>query len=146
MLVKPGITKTNPYDVHMARNPRADRGKRPKQGAHLLNLRESAGLTQTQLAGFVGVPQGTIALWEWNETPPRSSALPKLAKALGVSIADLLVVNLINKKPPIAKKPGPVSDVQKAFEDVRSLPRHQQKKILETVSALVEQYKRKVAS
>lgn len=141
--MKPGLAKFDSYDVPMARSPGPDRGKRPKQGAHLLALREAAGLTQTQLAEFVGVPQGTIALWEWNDTPPRSSALPALAKALGVDIPDLLVVDAPARKPPIAKKPGPTSDVQKAFEDVRGLPRHQQKKILETVTALVEQYRRK---
>ena len=66
-----------------------------------------------------------------------------MAKALGVQIPDLLVVSSPAKKAPIAKKPGPVSEIQKAFEQVRTLPRHQQKKILETVTALVEQYKRK---
>ena len=142
-MLRPGLAKFDPYDEPMARSPRPDRGKRPKQGAHLLALRETAGLTQTQLAEFVGVPQGTIAMWEWNDTPPRSTALPALAKALGVEIPDLLVVGSPAKKAPIAKKPGPVSEVQKVFEEVRALPRHQQKKILETVTALVEQYKRR---
>lgn len=141
--MKPGLAKSIPYDEPMARSPSPDRGKRPKQGAHLLALREAAGLTQTQLAEFVGVPQGTIAMWEWNETPPRSNALPALAKALGVAIPELLVMSSPTRKAPIAKSPGPVSEIQKAFEEVRALPRHQQKKILETVTALVEQYKRK---
>lgn len=139
------LRKTTPYNDPMARNPRDDRGTRPKQGAHLLALREAAGLTQTQLAEFVGVPQGTIAFWEWSETPPRSSALPLLAEALRVEVNDLLVSHHAPRKPPIAKKPGPVSDVQKVFEEVRDLPRHQQKKIVETVQALVDQYKRKAS-
>jgi transcriptional regulator with XRE-family HTH domain len=110
-----------------------------------LALREAAGITQTQLAEFVGVPQGTIAFWEWSETPPRSSALPLLAKALGVGVDDLLVTQRPSKKAPIANKPGPVSDVQKVFEEVRRLPRHQQRKILETVQAIVDQYRRKAS-
>jgi hypothetical protein len=43
----------------------------------------------------------------------------------------------------IANRPGPVGEVQRVFEEVRQLPRKQQRKILETVVALVEQYKRK---
>ena len=129
----------------MARNSKDVRGPRPKQGQHLLNLRRAVGLTQTQLAEFLSVPQGTIAFWEWSDSPPRSNILPNLAKALRVNVEDLLVSNSSHKQPPLAKKPGPLSDVQKAFEDVRSLPRHQQRKILETIQALVAQYKRKAS-
>jgi hypothetical protein len=35
--------------------------------------------------------------------------------------------------------------VQRAFEAVRSLPRKQQRRIVETVHALVEQFKRKAS-
>jgi len=34
-------------------------------------------------------------------------------------------------------------EVQRVFENVRKLPHSQQKKIVETVDALVEQYRRK---
>lgn len=143
--MKPALAKIGPYDVPMARNARSDRGPRPKQGAHLLTLREQAGLTQVQLAEFVGVPQGTIAFWEWSETPPRSNVLPLLAKAFRVDVADILITTRPTKKAPTARKPGPVSEMEKAFEKVRQLPRHQQRKILETVTALVDQYKRKAS-
>jgi hypothetical protein len=35
--------------------------------------------------------------------------------------------------------------VQRTFDEVRKLPRKQQRKIIETVQALVEQYKRKAS-
>jgi hypothetical protein len=63
-----------------------------------------------------------------------------MAKVLGVRVEDLIV-----EDPPktIANRPGPVGEVQRVFEEVRRLPRKQQRKILEMVTAVVEQYKRK---
>ena len=108
----------------------------------MLALRKAAGLTQVELAAFLGVPQGTIALWEWSDKLPRSDILPKMAKALGVRIEQLLAQNYAK---PLAKNPGPIGEVQRTFEEVRRLPRKQQRKVLETVTALVEQYKRRAS-
>lgn len=102
----------------------------------------AAGITQTQLAKFLGVPQGNISFWEWCEKPPRGDVLPKMAKALGVSVDDLLVETGSNG---LANRPGPVGEVQRAFEEVRRLPRKQQRKVVEMVTALVEQYRRKAS-
>jgi hypothetical protein len=40
---------------------------------------------------------------------------------------------------------GPVGEVQKVFEEVKKLPRRQQRKVVEIVSALVAQYRRKAS-
>lgn len=111
---------------------------RPRQGAHFLSLRKRAGLTQVELAEAAGVPQTTIALWERSDLPPRSEVLPKLAKILGVRVADLLVDT---EATALGHRPGPVGEVQRAFEEVRKLPRTQQRKVLETVFALIDRYK-----
>jgi transcriptional regulator with XRE-family HTH domain len=132
--------ETRPYTAPMPRTPKRPRGPRPRQGAHLLALRKAAGLTQTELADFLGVPQPNIAFWEWSDKPPRSDVLPKMAKAFGVRVDEIIVE--VQAKP-LGKHPGPVGEVQRAFEEVRRLPRRQQLKIVETVHALVEQYKRK---
>lgn len=123
----------------MPRRPNPSRGPRPKQGAHLLALRKAAGLTQTELADFLGVPQANIAFWEWSDKPPRSDLLPKMAKALGVRVEQLIIGAGSSA---LAARPGPVGEVQRAFEEVRRLPRRQQRKVIEMVFALVEQYKR----
>jgi transcriptional regulator with XRE-family HTH domain len=125
----------------MARPPKAKRGQRPKQGAHLLSLRQKAGLTQIELAKTIGVDQTTITLWEWSDSPPRSKDLPTLAHALGVRVEELIY----RKDAPPSKQAQPVGEMQRLFEAVKKLPRRQQKKILETVEALVEQYNRKSA-
>jgi transcriptional regulator with XRE-family HTH domain len=130
------------YTVAVPRKPKSTRGPRPRQGAHLLALRKAAGLTQIELAQFLGVPQGTIALWEWSDKPPRSDTLPKMAKALDVRIEQLLVQHAAVA---LTKPPGPIGEVQRTFEEVRRLPRKQQRKIIEMVSAIVEQYKRKAS-
>ena len=129
------------YTAPMPRSPKRSRGPRPQQGAHLLALRQAVALTQTELAQALGVPQPNIAFWEWSDKPPRSDVLPQMAKALGVHVEELLA----SSDKTIAKHSGPVGEVQRAFELVRKLPRSQQRRIIETVQALVDQFKRKAS-
>lgn len=110
---------------------------RPKLGAHLASLRVKAGLSQEELAQRIGVHQQTIAFWEQSEKPPRSEVLLDLAKALGVSVEALLTENLNSTK----RKGGPEGKMRKLFQETSSLPRRQQEKIAEFVSAFINQYK-----
>jgi transcriptional regulator with XRE-family HTH domain len=113
---------------------------RPAQGTRLVALRQAAGFSQAELAELVEEPQANIASWERNAKPPRSDALPKLARALGVRVEDLLGETEV----PVTHRAGPVGQVQKIFEEVRKLPRRQQQqKVIDVVSAMLEQYKRK---
>ncbi len=104
-------------------------------------MRKASGLTQIELAKALDVPQANIAFWEWSDKPPRSDLLQKLAKAFGVKLEELL----LSSERPIAKRKGPIGEVQRTFEAVTKLPRKQQRKVLEMVQALVEQYKRKAS-
>lgn len=106
---------------------------RPAQGALLADLRAAAGLSQAELARLVGVSSANIGFWELSDKPPRSEVLPKLAAVLGVSVEDLIA----GRKP--ARRGGPVGKVRKLFEDVSKLPRKQQEKVVEFVSAFVAQ-------
>jgi transcriptional regulator with XRE-family HTH domain len=54
-------------------------------GSRLRELREKAGLTQTQLADVAGVRRGAIARWERGDREPGWSNILALANALGVS-------------------------------------------------------------
>ncbi len=119
--------------------PRKLSKPRPKQGARLVALRKKAGLSQTELADAVGVPQTTIAHWEQSSTPPRSEVLPKLAKALGVEIDAILGGN----DGTLARSTGPIGRVQTVFDEVRRLPRRQQERVLDMVIGYIEQLKRK---
>jgi transcriptional regulator with XRE-family HTH domain len=112
---------------------------RPRQGTRLLELRTAAGFTQIELARLVGEPQPNIAYWEQSEKPPRSDVLPKLAKALSVRVEDLLDVD--GAVP--TRRGGPVGRLQLVFEEVARLPRSERQKVIEFVSAFVDQHKRK---
>ncbi len=135
------IPQTTSYSAPVARQPKPSKGPRPQQGARLLALRKAAGLTQIELAKALDVPQANIAFWEWSDKPPRSDLLPKMAKAFGVRLEDLLLAS----DRTVAKRKGPIGEVQRTFEAVTKLPRKQQRKVLEMVQALVEQYKRKAS-
>src|SRR5882724_5801718 len=131
-----GLAEICPYNSWMAR---PSSKPRPKQGARLAALRKAAGLSQTELAKAIYVSQQTVAYWETSSVPPRSDVLPSMAKALGVRVDEILADGPINA----VRQPGPIGEVQRTFDEVRKLPRKQQLKIVETVQALVEQYKRK---
>jgi len=56
----------------------------------LARLRRTAGLTQQQLADKTGISRRMIAHYETQATAPPAQALPLLAKALGVSVDEIL--------------------------------------------------------
>jgi transcriptional regulator with XRE-family HTH domain len=63
----------------------------PKQFAmRLKRLREQQGLTQEALAKKAGISRAYLARLEMGRHDPHLSRLRKLAKALGVSAAELL--------------------------------------------------------
>lgn len=130
------LPQSDAYNRAVAR-PRTK--PRARQGKHLAELRKAAGLSQTELAEALGVPQSNIAFWEQSEKPPRSDLLHKLADALAVTVAELLNVNgeMSITKRTTSRPPG---KVRKVFEEVSKLPRRQQEHIVRVVSALVMQY------
>lgn len=52
-------------------------------------LRESANLTQVQLADKLGVLPTTVSNWETGVALPKTTILPQLAETLGCSIDEL---------------------------------------------------------
>jgi len=103
-----------------------------------MTLRVNAGLSQEELAIRIGVPQQTIAFWERSGKTPRSEVLPGLAEALGVSIETVLGEEGTEA---VKKKGGPEGKLRRVFEEAASLPRRQQEKIMEFISAYINQYK-----
>lgn len=122
--------------------PRRSTKTRPQQGIRLAELRQAAGLSQYELARYVGVPQANIAFWERSEKPPRSEVLPKMAEALGVTVEDLLNVDAGKTTARKATKSNgrPAGKVREVFDRVSKLPRRQQEHIVNWVSAYVSQY------
>ena len=59
-------------------------------GTVIMQLREEKKLTQTELAERIGVSGKTVSKWETGKGLPDISLLQPLAKALGVSLTELL--------------------------------------------------------
>ena len=104
----------------------------------MLALRSAAGLTQIQLAQAPGVPHSYIAFWEWSVKPPRADLLQQLSKTLGCATHDTLGEAGGDAA---ARRPGPVSKLQRVFEQARSLPRRDQELVAKFIATLVEQRK-----
>ena len=56
----------------------------------LRQIRERQGISQRGLAGVAGITQVALFRLESGETDPRLSTLRKLAKALNVTVAELI--------------------------------------------------------
>ena len=116
-------------------NPRVDFGRgKPAMAQQLLDpLRKQAGLSQAALAEAVGVPQRTISFYERDAGAIPSTLVPKFAKALGVSMEEVLGIDNGAQR----SKRGPKSQLERQLEIVGTLPRHQQQKILDVVEAMI---------
>jgi len=100
-------------------------------GSHLRALREASGLSLRELARQVGEQPTNLSYWERTGSLPRADLIIPIAKALGVSVEELLGQD----KPKRAAAPG--GKVRHVFEQVQKLPRRQQDRIVEVVEALV---------
>ena len=58
-------------------------------GNKIYTLRKAKGLTQEQLANLVGVSNKAVSKWETDEANPDIGLMPKIAKALDVTIGEL---------------------------------------------------------
>ena len=59
-------------------------------GNRLLSMRNKCGMTQRQVASYVGVTDKAVSKWEIGASKPTTNALRRLAELYGVSIDDML--------------------------------------------------------
>ena len=100
--------------------------------SRLRTLREAVGLSQRELARQIDERQSNVSFWERTGALPRSDKLAAIAKALGVTVEELLGED----KP--RRTAGPGGKVRSVFEQVQKLPRRRQDKIVEVVEALLK--------
>ena len=67
-------------------------------GATIKQLRENRSLTQSELAGKLGVSSKTVSKWETAKGLPDISLLQPLAMALGISVIELMNGEQITNK------------------------------------------------
>jgi transcriptional regulator with XRE-family HTH domain len=104
-------------------------------GERLASARESAGLTQLQLAQRLGTSQRVITYWERETVALRADQLSTLADALGVS-ADFL----IGRETPKPRGSGPTGRMRQLFDAASKLPRHEQQHVVSLLRAFVRQH------
>ena len=61
-----------------------------KFGENIIRLRKDKGVTQEQMADFLGVTKASVSKWETKQSMPDISLLPIIASYFDVSIDDLL--------------------------------------------------------
>ena len=102
--------------------------------SNLRRLREAAGLSVRELARQIGESNTNVSYWERSGQIPRSDVLAPMAKALGVTVEELL------GQPRPKRNGAPGGRLGQVFQEVGRLPRRQQDKIIEVVQALVAQH------
>lgn len=104
-----------------------------KLGQRIADLRREQASTQAQLAERLHVSQQTITAFEHGRRRVPVSLLPELARALDVSIEDLIV----GKNGKTAAKRGPASKIERQLEQIRRLPRTKQQFVIEMLDAVL---------
>jgi transcriptional regulator with XRE-family HTH domain len=97
-------------------------------------LREAAGLSVRELARQIGEQHTNVLYWESSGNLPRSNVLLPMAKALGVTVEELLG----EPRPKRVVSPG--GRARQLFEAVSKMPRRQQEKILDILEPFVQQH------
>ena len=105
-------------------------------GQRLARLRKQEGYTQVELAEKTGLQQSLLSAYERGRLRLSAEVAALLIKALGISADDLFAVNGSRKT-----RRGPTGKLQRLFEKASKLPRRQQEKVIEFVSAFVDKQK-----
>lgn len=107
-------------------------------GARIAQLRKDSQITQVQLAQTLGVSQPTVNAYELGQRRAPVSALPLLARTLGVSLEDL-----IGQAPSDAsRKRGPAPKLMQHVERISALPKQRQRAVMDVIEAMLAQQAR----
>jgi transcriptional regulator with XRE-family HTH domain len=104
-----------------------------KLGERITAFRKELGLTQAQLGERLGQAQVRILSFEKGRRRMPVSLLPGLAKALGVSLEELMGVQVG------PSKPGPSSKLQQQLERLAKLPRREQRVVSQMIDGVLQQ-------
>lgn len=103
-------------------------------GLRVAELRKQQGITQVQLAEALGVSQQTMQGYEVGRRRIPVSALPTLARALGVSLEELMGEPVTK-----ASRRGPAPKLAQHMERISKLPRTQQQFVMRMLDTVLAQ-------
>lgn len=104
---------------------------KPKSDTHLTQLRNNAELTVRELARQVGTNHTTVMYWERVGKVGKTEFLLPMAKALGVTVEEILGEPRPRKTITAGGKMGQL------FEEASKLPRSQQDKVIAVLEPFV---------
>lgn len=104
-------------------------------GERIRELRKARGMTQSELAGRLGVTQALIASYESARRSVPLRKLCLLAEALGVSIEDCIG----RAAPRRRRKPGPPSQIERKLMELEKLPRNEQQFVIRMLDSALAQ-------
>lgn len=105
-------------------------------GARIAELRKGADMTQQQLADLLGISQQQVASYEVGRRRVPVSALPSIARALVVSIEEL-----IGEEPKPGRR-GPTPKLLQQLERITQLPKPQQRVLMQMIDGVLAQASR----
>ncbi|MEZ5616175.1 MAG: helix-turn-helix domain-containing protein [Rhodocyclaceae bacterium] len=103
-------------------------------GSRIAQQRKESHITQVQLAETLGVSQPTMNAYELGQRRVPVSALPILAKALGVGLEELL-----GESSAATRKRGPAPKLQQQVERLARLPKAQQRVVMQMIEGVLAQ-------
>ena len=113
----------------------ADRAFYEQLGQRIAEHRKARGITQVELAKTLGIAQQTLAHYEGGTVRIAVATLTIVAKALDVTIEDLLG----SPSAKAAGKRGPAPKLQRQLEQVSQLPKAKQRLITEVLDSMLAQ-------
>lgn len=112
----------------------------PPFGQRLAEARREKGLTQTELGNLLGMSRERVDYYERRAKNPALEVVQACAKALGVPISNLVGDG---DPQPQKKKTGPVSQLERKFQEVKRLPKKKQEFILQFLDNMLESNQQK---
>ena len=121
-------------------------------GFNIKRLRREKGITQEQLAEYLGISSRAISQWECDRTSPDITLLPALCHIFNVSSDELLGIDILKNNEEIKKYLDNARDLchQGKWEEYTAILREANKKfprdykIMQTLAeAIVNEYSRK---
>ena len=103
-------------------------------GARIATLRKNSHITQVQLAQAMGVAQSTVNAYELGQRRVPVSALPLLARTLGVDLETLM-----GQDEAKAGKRGPAPKLAQHMERISQLPKPKQRFVMEMLDTVLAQ-------
>lgn len=117
--------------------PSAKKARAPHEtfGQRLIRLRKARGLSQTALGKEIGISKRMVAYYEVETDRPPAHLLAALARALTVSIDDLMAAGHLPSEPVEVDV-----RVWRRFNRLQALPPDAKKTVLKLLDSLLDRY------